>query len=141
MDKKSAFVSSVAENCYFKATEFYPEVRFKYVPCLYEERAAINDQCNQTAVDSEYNSDVESFNVWRPELAKRIESWNLGLPPTEDNIRKLKHSLINRFVSVVIYGGDLGDIDPESPEEASKNLARESEGNATSAMQRIQEKN
>lgn len=105
--KVSAFIDeNVAENSYLSgAAGIYPEMTFKFVPCLPMERAKIVE-------DTTAKPEDEVCRAWVSEIAKRIRSWSLDLKPTEENILKLKPILLAKFSAIVIYGNSPGDPHP-----------------------------
>ena len=107
MSKKSDFVSSVADTAYIAETDLHPEMRFSFVPCLAEERAEIQ---KRVKID-----EAKAVAVWCEELDQRIQGWSFDeVAVSLENVRKLKQPLLARVVSIVIYGDDPGDTDPQS---------------------------
>jgi hypothetical protein len=126
------FRDGYTEDVYIKPEPgFWPAIRFRMRPCTIAERATLIEQSKgQPGKMQEW--------IVADALAKHIVQWSLtehtadGVQPLEISAETIMcfrfHVLLVRMAGIVIYGDQVGDVDPQkSADEVMDDLRRRAE--------------
>ena len=109
-------------NGYIKSLErVHDEFRFQYRPATVLERA---DTIQKTTLTKDTQKNEKIMAV---AIAKHLVGWCDDRDITPQNVLKLPPNVFNRLASIVIYGTEGGDLDPDAPTDDSKDIDRELE--------------
>lgn len=98
---------------------FDKPLRFKFRPCLPEQKAKIVAKLRVAKAD-------ESERIHAVALAETVTEWDLvnkagdAQPLKAQSFLRLKPFLLSRLADIVIYGVEGGDVDPNWPTDKKK---------------------
>ena len=122
---QSVFISKgVVENALIKATKRFPEITFKYVPAMVEQRAKLIGDMSAT-------KDVARKERLSARLcAELITEWCFEEDVCAANLLRMHPEVFNRFCDIVCFGAE-DDSDPRDrdPEETEAALESALDGN------------
>lgn len=111
MSEVSAFIDDGYTETKFIAERkgIHPSVTFTFRPTPIEERARIVSEA-QAAKDP-----AQAERIIAVRLKEHLVNWTLTKEINAANILRMKSVLLSRMVTIVLYGSDGGDKNPEEP--------------------------